>query len=358
MRNTLLLLTCLISTSLTILADAGERLTVMDIGSGLGDESFVVRGMAAPYYENEVEIITPDLEKFSFISRSKLVNFVQRIVNKNEIVKARLVNKSTGEKYEPTGCYEKGGAFYAHYRLRLRNGENEIEAFPSGKLITANFIPMKSLLELDFNIPNTYLFHRESNIPPECIGCHLGELTAEIKDTSLRSSQSAECSSCHADIFKDKWQHLPVGKLQCRACHETDSSKGVLTIPTGKIEKLCYDCHTNFETLINNGTYIHGPVGSGDCTICHDPHGSGEQYLLWAEINELCIACHVSFKGEKKGHPVPNHPLEGNNDPRRKGFPFSCTSCHNPHGSKYKYLLIGDDRGGRICTMCHQRKSD
>ncbi|WP_083817708.1 cytochrome c3 family protein [Thermodesulfatator indicus] len=28
-------------------------------------------------------------------------------------------------------------------------------------------------------------------------------------------------------------------------------------------------------------------------------------------------------------------------------------SCHNPHGSAYNHLLIGDVVGGKICIKCH-----
>ncbi|MDH3360603.1 MAG: cytochrome c3 family protein, partial [Desulfobulbaceae bacterium] len=69
--------------------------------------------------------------------------------------------------------------------------------------------------------------------------------------------------------------------------------------------------------------------------------------------NDLCSGCHLKMKGLLRGHPVGGHPLKGVRDLRRPERELACSGCHNPHGSEFKYLLIGDNLGGHVCTKCH-----
>ena len=102
--------------------------------------------------------------------------------------------------------------------------------------------------------------------------------------------------------------------------------------------------------------FVHGILNAKGCVICHSPHATDYRFQLDGEINDLCVSCHTGFKGVKLGHPVHKHPVVGKKDPRRKGYAFTCTSCHNPHGSENRYMLIGDVRGGQVCVMCHDGK--
>jgi predicted CXXCH cytochrome family protein len=168
------------------------------------------------------------------------------------------------------------------------------------------------------------------------------------------------------------------------------------------VENICFRCHVNKKTWLQK-SHIHGPVGTGDCTVCHNPHGDVERFQLWATgKDELCVACHTDKKnlvsGKKPVHYVhgilngigciachdphatdnpfqlykPTNdlctgatslkaspeairgrpPVSGAKDPRRPERVFTCTSCHNPHGSD---LNSADRRysGGHICNQCH-----
>ena len=47
---------------------------------------------------------------------------------------------------------------------------------------------------------------------------------------------------------------------------------------------------------------------------------------------------------------------DDNTSTRSAGFMAThgdCSTCHNPHGSDYKFLLIGDILGGQVCSQCH-----
>ena len=74
----------------------------------------------------------------------------------------------------------------------------------------------------------------------------------------------------------------------------------------------------------------HGPYEQGACDTCHaraDAADPGPAQVT----RETCLGCHDEFQGKA---PVrltknKNHPVKG-----------ECVSCHNPHNSKKKKLLL------------------
>jgi predicted CXXCH cytochrome family protein len=113
-------------------------------------------------------------------------------------------------------------------------------------------------------------------------------------------------------------------------------------------------------------TIDHGGVAR-ECDFCHesDPFDQkNTQTLTEPTIEKLCFSCHDQFKlgfgayGKAPGgHPVDGHPTSGPVDPKRAEKKFSCSSCHNPHGSpqpfmfRYKYNKRSPDGE---CFVCHQ----
>jgi len=100
-------------------------------------------------------------------------------------------------------------------------------------------------------------------------------------------------------------------------------------------------CH---QTLLKDAKYIHGPAATGDCTVCHTPHGPGKKSQLEKDGNELCFTCHFDVQEDVKKkfmHPA----LQG-----------GCTSCHNPHGSPFRKLLSAE--GQSLCFQCHPQISE
>ena len=69
-------------------------------------------------------------------------------------------------------------------------------------------------------------------------------------------------------------EHAPYAAKQCQACHMKATRRLVLPI-----EELCLKCHT----LNVRKKYIHGPLASGGCKVCHEPHGSTYPFLLVSE---------------------------------------------------------------------------
>jgi predicted CXXCH cytochrome family protein len=110
--------------------------------------------------------------------------------------------------------------------------------------------------------------------------------------------------------------HGPFAAKLCDACH--NKRDNTLLMP---IESLCLNCHH----LNINKKYIHGPVASGGCRVCHDPHGSGYPFLLTAEPREFCPRCHdKSLIFAKEVH---------------EGTTEQCTTCHDAHSSDMPNLL-------------------
>ena len=87
---------------------------------------------------------------------------------------------------------------------------------------------------------------------------------------------------------------------------------------------LCFQCHTNFSKKFQ---YQHGPVAAGFCTTCHFPHRSEYKHLLVMPLRELCQHCHVPGDVNK-------------NEAHKDISQTLCTSCHDPHGGATTHLLI------------------
>ncbi len=346
-------------------------------------------------------------------ARRAVIHLVVQVADSDEAsglrVHERTGSSATGKEIRPVGIWKKQQSLYVHYRLKLKSGLNTFVFEPGEEKLTIRYRPVHTLTSVDFEDPQAFLFHRKKVVPTTCLPCHTEKLP---EDSGLDVARSAKdprfsplCFSCHRRLItKEKWLHGPSANVDCMACHIRDGEKTKITIPFRRRAQLCFDCHVNKIRLMNK-KFLHGPFKFGDCTVCHDPHGDAYKFQLWADgraelcvechsdkkkslkksldfvthgiiegsgciachdphaeanpfqlykpINELCVSCHTRLQGIDRGHPVGNHPLKGVKDPLRKGRELACSSCHNPHGSKYRYILIGDPLGGRVCGKCH-----
>jgi predicted CXXCH cytochrome family protein len=110
--------------------------------------------------------------------------------------------------------------------------------------------------------------------------------------------------------------HPPVEEGDCKGCHPLGVGR---TSPVTDA-RFCSACHEPKD----KAKYVHGPLGGGQCSICHDPHGSSRAALLVTDPRELCLSCHDQNSSR-------THTENSSGRP--------CTECHSPHGSAKKYLL-------------------
>ncbi|MBI5557144.1 MAG: cytochrome c3 family protein [Deltaproteobacteria bacterium] len=354
----------------------------------------------------EITLLAPE-QQCTLYARLPSTHFIVRVGDKNDLAQLQL--DSGSEKIIPLATRLKNDTYYVHYRVPLAPGENKFTLSPGGRKITINYKPLRTLLNANFNVPGVYLYHRTETMHQECRQCHEVEKVPEdfyIKPVPY-GTNSPVCYTCHKAIFEEtKWQHSPAANLMCETCHQQVKDVGRISVTIGKDATLCYHCHLVKGKAWGDMAHIHQPVGFGVCSICHNPHGDTYRFQLWADgraelcvschvdkeillkketegikvhgiirgggcvachdphasenpymlykpVNELCTGCHNDLIGVTKGHPVGGHPLKGPKNPLKPDKEFNCASCHNPHGSQYQYLLIGDVLGGHVCAKCH-----
>jgi predicted CXXCH cytochrome family protein len=146
---------------------------------------------------------------------------------------------------------------------------------------------------------------------------------------------------CHATMGNAKFVHGPVGVGQCTVCHQNGNPKH----PTKKVAEdfkqpaegkaLCYLCHEPNDNM----PVVHGPIKKGVCIACHDPHQSNTEKQLTKETtSQLCFSCHENNKTTKN---VVHGPVAAGD----------CNICHNPHASEFEGLI--ELQGSDLCFLCH-----
>ncbi len=103
---------------------------------------------------------------------------------------------------------------------------------------------------------------------------------------------------------------------KCAGCHDRPERGYAVS---GPHETICYRCHDRQDARKN----VHGPLGGGECAVCHDPHGSGNAALTTARHESLCVSCHDQ---------------ESSAEHFRRSKGKACTACHEPHSSDKQFL--------------------
>ncbi len=151
-----------------------------------------------------------------------------------------------------------------------------------------------------------------------------------------------DCLMCHPEKARGGSVHSAV-RTGCGTCHiGVDASEvphkmtsGVsMGLPAGSTE-ICFSCHDRADFLREKT--VHAPVSGGMCTSCHDPHASGFKSLLLS--GDICFNCHdrAEFVTKKNVH----SPVSGG----------TCVNCHDPHGSRGPRLLKAGNPD--LCFSCH-----
>lgn len=227
----------------------------------------------------------------------------------------------------------------------------------------------------------------------ECTTCH--EFAGKGDATNVKLAGGAApantgplCLTCHEDVGKaaiGPGAHGPAASGECGTCHLPHGSDhaSLLSVPEAE---LCTTCHDDVAGQLKFPS-VHKPAAAA-CSLCHDPHGSANPAKTREAVNPLCLACHMPASGRNAGqtaslfgrsvpdalapllspearvaldplrrrnHPVVGHPVSGPKDPRDEKRPFTCVSCHGPHGTEGPGLrrFSGNDPSG-FCVECHK----
>jgi len=183
-----------------------------------------------------------------------------------------------------------------------------------------------------------YFIHSPLEKEELCQDCH--NLKGEpVSYKKMIPSATCTSAQCHSQIGKGKFVHGPVGSGTCIACHNPHGTpfKSIVTRPGGEG---CYICH-DAQADEFKGKVIHSPVSEGGCSDCHDPHQSSLKFQLkGASQQDLCFNCHDSKLIKQSNL---HEPLKGGGD---------CIACHKAHSSPNKKLLTLPSE--KICFSCHE----
>jgi predicted CXXCH cytochrome family protein len=170
-----------------------------------------------------------------------------------------------------------------------------------------------------------------------CLSCH--ETIAHIVDTATEQ---------HAAVVTDR---------ACLNCHDAHASDYGAILSDNPMQ-LCFECHdreieledgrvlADIESVIEEGTSLHGPISQDNCAACHEIHGGSHFRLL---VQEYPPEFYAPFEQESYA---------------------LCFSCHNPdivrdertdaltnfrNGDlNLHFLHVNRDRKGRTCRACHE----
>jgi predicted CXXCH cytochrome family protein len=148
-------------------------------------------------------------------------------------------------------------------------------------------------------------------------------------------------SKCHQTMGTKQFVHGPVGVGECAVCHRTVNEKDHTFQLALDGEELCFACHeTSRDMMLLE--HAHTPVANGRCVGCHDPHQSDFRFTLKARADDLCLTCHETAEFSR---PFMHGPVEAG----------ECNACHDPHASPHPKQLVAAPEG--LCFLCHEEQA-
>ncbi|MCF6330922.1 MAG: cytochrome c3 family protein [Sulfurimonas sp.] len=217
---------------------------------------------------------------------------------------------------------------------------------------------------------NLNFFHTDKK-EKKCVSCHNMTSNIPTNEDILEDITQTTCYNCHKNKLNTRNTHAPAANWRCIDCHDGKTAEYNMDLEgeskylaRDPIKTNCASCHDKVTKWENN-KYTHGPVNDGRCVRCHDPHGSDNEFFLRKPIWDICTTCHAEkadgkhvvssfvFSRNSGAHPTRSDTAK---DPARPEREFTCTSCHNPHGSSGIYLLrMNGSVPFGVCKRCHDK---
>ncbi len=162
-----------------------------------------------------------------------------------------------------------------------------------------------------------------------------------VVSTAGKKKQEERCLKCHPKYYKrfadkKKFIHKPFKEKKCDNCHQFHGFRNQIEFKD-TIVNLCTKCHNILDDLADDN--LHSPIlDEESCISCHTPHASDYKNLLISPKNTICLECHDDPAEAVGTKHVPY--AEGN-----------CLKCHTPHGSLFGALFQMPI--GYMCLECH-----
>ncbi len=164
-------------------------------------------------------------------------------------------------------------------------------------------------------------------------------INADKTNDIFQTGKDKKCTFCHSDKIKYEYVHA-AAEDDCENCHQPTGKKHPRSNVKGftlvsQMPDLCYNCHESKS----DKKYVHTPIKTKGCLTCHSPHGSSNKSLLIKNPdNRFCQNCH-NLKIARND--VVHAPVESSD----------CIDCHDPHQSNNPDLLT--ESKPQLCYTCH-----
>lgn len=257
--------------------------------------------------------------------------------------------------------------------------------------------------------PKRRIIRGDINVHPPakqgCTNCH--DPHAGKHQFRLKADRRKDiCLTCHTE--KKEWVNNVKNKhgaifLEdggCIACHDPHGTTRPKMLKAENTKDLCLRCHSkplkrqeDGKMLLDIGQHLmnnekwHGPIIDGECTGCHNPHGSNNHRMLkrpfpttsttaFAPEKYVCFKCHPSEKVTEKYTTTFTNYRKGEKNLHNIHVEVSlitCGTCHDFHGVDRQVPLVKkrtnfglgtvfDLRfrktkdGGSCNPICHKRR--
>lgn len=267
-------------------------------------------------------------------------------------------------------CYQCHSPFGIKKKLHppVKDGECNYCHNPHGGVGRALLADSENQSELCFGCHNPDSFKKRMQHGPVAVGaCSKCHDPHESSNKALLKFEAREtCLKCHNDFQNDLksaiFVHPPVKTGSCTSCHSPHSSDANSLLKK-KMPDICMDCHSKIQKKLQL-KFIHKPVEKG-CGSCHSVHFSKAAKLLPGNDKDVCLGCHGT---DKLGTPPLRNikkDIEGKKYLHGPIASGDCKACHDPHASDNFRLLKGKypatqyapykDGTYELCLGCHEK---
>lgn len=200
-----------------------------------------------------------------------------------------------------------------------------------------------------------------------CTVCH--DPHSADNQFMLSETGNELCFACHTEMREHvngvRVEHDPVREKECTVCHDSHASDFERQLRKDVLD-LCLECHEPVSETIADAIVAHDPVATDSkCANCHQPHGSDVPQILVDQEADLCLDCH-NRPMETPSGPITNMKALIEDNPERHG-PIregNCTPCHQSHGSRHfrilsnkfprKFYSAFSVGAYDLCFQCHE----